>query len=284
MSTRLELPPPRELPTERRREIRAALVRASYQRRHPRRWLVAVPVTVLALLLGLGLGLTRPWEVGTPVVGVPAGTPSLPVEPTPDRTTPSPTPAAPVVPVARETDGGPLSAKAHAKVVDRCLAELDRSTTVTHVYLARRTAISGDVVMFTAADGESYSCSSKDGSGLFDGPGSKTLPLPTPDDEHPALLVDGEGLWTASGKGRVDAHTSAAYRVSDEVASLQTRLSIDGHTGSWFEASRAGGWAWTGATLEYEGTLKHSLQQKYRIDVRAFDADGKRLAVDRTPR
>ena len=284
MSTDLQPPPAREMPVGRRREIRAALVRASHRRRHPRRWLVAAPVAVLALLLGLALA--QPWTLGAPDVGVPAVSPTLPAGPSTDAATPSPTPTptAPVVPAARLTDRGPLSKSDRSRAVSRCLDGLGRATTVATLHFARRTSLSGDAVVFEGRDGISYACSD-DGSGLVAGPMSKMGDLPTPDAKHPVVLIDGEGLSSSSGQGRVDARTSGAYRVTDEVASLQSRLVVDGHAGAWFEASRADGWAWTGATVDYAGTMPRRLPGvDFRVDVRAFDADGKRLAVDRTPR
>ena len=288
MSTRLQPPPPRDMPAHRRREIRTALVRASHRRRHPHRWLVALPVAVLALLLGLGLGLARPWEVGPPVVGVPSPAPTgtaASTVPTPDagRSTPAPSPR-PAVPAARPTDLGPLSKAARSKAVSRCLDGLGRTTTVATLHFARRTALSGDAVVFEGRDGVAYACSD-DGSGLISGPVSKMGDLPAPDAKHPVVLVDGEGLSSASGQGRVDATTSGAYRVTDAVASLQSRLVVDGHAGAWFEASRSDGWAWTGASLNYAGTIPRRLPGvDFRVDVRAFDAAGDRLDVDRTPR
>ena len=281
MSTRLELPPSRGLPEARRREIRAALVAASHRRRHARRWLVTAPIGVLALLLGLGLGVVRPWETREPVVGVPATSPSGPARPTPDPTTSSPTPAAPTVPAARATDRGPLSDAARTNVVSRCLTGLGRSTTVETVHLARRTSTSGDVMLFTGRDGLAYACSDDEAS-LLAGPGLKTRALPEPDAEHPAVRVDGDGLSSGSENGHVSSTTTGAYRVDDEVASLQSRLVVDGHAGPWFEASRAGGWAWTSATVEYTSSRRLTPRADHRVEVRAFDASGNRLGVDRT--
>lgn len=59
MSTRLDLPPERDLPESRRRAIRAELVTATRTPRRRRRpWLVLAPLAALATVLAVVLGLT----------------------------------------------------------------------------------------------------------------------------------------------------------------------------------------------------------------------------------
>ena len=68
------------------------------------------------------------------------------------------------------------------------------------------------------------------------------------------------------------------------MASLQLRLTVEGHTGAWFEASRDGGYAWASASVDYRTTTHGPMPRDFTIEDRAFDAEGHALAIDRTPR
>lgn len=286
MSTRLDLPPERDLPEPRRRAIRAELVRTSRvptRRRRP--WLLVLPAAALATVLAVVLGLTGPGQPAPPVIGVPSASPSTtatPSDPTP-RPTRSPAPA-PAIPAARSTDRGPLGATARMKAISRCLADLDRRTGVAEVHLARRTSTAGDVVLFTGRDGQSYACSSG-GASVYAGSGSKTTPLPAPSRRRPVVRILAPGAGgSRSQDGSASSETEAYYRVGPEVASLQLRLTVQGHTGPWFEASTDGGYAWAAARVEYTTATHGALPHDFTVDDRAFDAAGRPLAIDRTSR
>ncbi|MGI3781024.1 MAG: hypothetical protein ACRYG2_09620 [Janthinobacterium lividum] len=286
MSTRLDLPPERDLPATRHRELRAELLRATRApRRRPgvrRAWRAVVPVALVALVVAVVLGLTQPWVVTPPVVGVPSVSPS--VDPRPTRG-PTSTPApAPAVPTARSIDRGPLDQTARAKAIAMCQSSLGRSTRVAQVHFARRTSTDGDVVLFTGRDGLSYACSAS-GASLYGGSGSTTGPLPEPSRRRPVIRITSPGPGgSRSSNGSARSYTETYYRVGPEVASLQLRLRVEGHTGAWFEASVDGGYAWAAAYVEYSTQKRGAFPHDFTIDDRAFDADGHELAIDRTPR
>lgn len=286
MSSRLDLPPERDLPAVRRREIRTELLRATHpphpRHRRPRAWLLVVPVAVLAALLGLGL--THPWTRTTPVVGLPSPSPAGTTGPTPGRTAPAPVPTpGSSIPAATPIDRGALTPAARTTVTGRCQADLGPRTRVAQVHFARRTSTDGDVVLFTGRDGLSYLCSDAESS-LYDGPGSKTKALKAPDAKHPVVRILEPSLGSSAGHGRHIHRTQAGYRVGPDVVSLQLRLTVDGHRSPWFEASRSDGWAWAGATLEYADAHRLILDADFTVEDRAFDADGHPLAIDRTAR
>ena len=279
MSMRLDLPPDRDLPADRRRELRAGLVRAAHQ--PPRRrttQLVVVPLVVLAVLLGLGL--THPWDRTPPVVGTPSPSP-VRTSTLPDRTTPASAP--PVIPAATPTDRGALNRSGTTATIDRCLTDLPPRTGVTKVHFARRTSTDGDVVLFTGRNGSSYMCS-RSGSSVYDGAGSKTDHLKAPDARHPVIRIFEPGLGGSASSTRHRNDTQTAYRIGPDVASLQMRVTVDGHRSPWFEASRSDEYAWAGAQVEFADTHRLDLDPDFRIEDRAFDTAGHELAIDRTPR
>ena len=284
MSTRLDLPPERDLPESRRRAIRAELVAATRtpdRRRRP--WLVLAPVAVLATVLAVVLGLTRPFDVAPPVVGVPSASPtpqpteSIDWEPLQGRK-PLPNLA---IPPADPIDLGPLPAGARATAIAECQGALGRRNGVTEVHFARRTSTDGDVVLFTDRRGVSYACS-KGGGGQYADNRSAALPRPTR--RHPVFrMFDSGSGGSRSDDGATQGDAHGWYRVGPEVASLQLRLTVEGHTGPWFEASRDGGYAWAAASVDYRTTARGALpREEFTIEDRAFDAEGNELAIDRT--
>lgn len=285
MSTRLDLPPERDLPASRRRAIRVELVaatRAPHRRRRP--WLVVAPLAALVTVLAVVLGLTRPWDPAPPVVGVPSASPS------PSESIdwsvghgrqPLPNPA---LPSAAKIERGPLDAGSRARAIARCQADLDRRTRVAAVHLARRTSTDGDVVLFTGRDGMSYACS-KHGASVYAGNGSKTGPVPAPSRRRPVVRISSPGLGgSRAPDGSASGRSDAPYRVGPEVASLQMRVTVEGRTGPWFEASLEKGYAWASASVTYEATRRGAPPRDFTVEDRAFDDQGHELAIDRTPR
>ena len=67
------------------------------------------------------------------------------------------------------------------------------------------------------------------------------------------------------------------------MASLQVRLTVDGHSGPWFEASIADGYAWAAASLEYSGAKQKDISN-YHLEDRAFDATGHELDINHARR
>jgi len=135
MSSRLDLPPERDLPGERRLEIRAQLLRAARPpRRRLRAQLVVVPLVVLAVLLGLGL--THPRDRTPPVVGTPSPSAAR-TSTAPDRTASAPAP--PAAPAATPTDRGALDRSGTTAAIDRCLTDLPLGR-ASKVHFARRTS------------------------------------------------------------------------------------------------------------------------------------------------
>ena len=65
---------------------------------------------------------------------------------------------------------------------------------------------------------------------------------------------------------------------------MQLRVTVEGHTGPWFEASLADGYAWASASVDYRTKTHGALPRDFTVEDRAFDAEGHELAIDRTPR
>ena len=125
-------------------------------------------------------------------------------------------------------------------------------------------------MLFNGRDGLSYACSSG-GASVCAGSGSKTTPWPAPSRRRPV------------GERVRQQRDEACYRIP-EVASLQLRLTVTGHTSPWFEASAADGYAGAAARVEHRTKTRGALPHDFTIDDRAFDADGHPLAIDRTSR
>ena len=285
MTTPLTPPPERDLPPARRQQIRGAVLQAASPTRSPRRrgWvlpLAAAAAAVAALVLGLGLPRTG----SAPVVSNPtAAAPSL--RQTPSLTTSSsPEPTQAAAPRGVATDRGPLTTAQTRDVVDRCRSDLDRTAGVDVLHFARRTAVDGDVVLFTDSNGLSLLCT-KSGSSTYDGDGSKTRSLPAPTGRRPLVRILNPGLALGGDEdGNIYGSTGTAYRVASSVVSLQMRISIDGHTSPWFEAAIHDGYAYAAASIKFTTSKSLGRQPDYTIQDRAYNSAGDQLKIDRTPR
>lgn len=281
-------PPDRDLPPVRRQQIRVAVLQSASSTRSSqrRRWVFPLAAAmaaaaVTALVLGLGLPRTG----SAPVVANPtAAVPSPSRTPSP-VTSPSPGPTPPATaPRAVVTDRGPLTTAQTRKVIDRCRDDLSRAAGVETLHFARRTAIDGDVVMFTDTNGMSLLCT-KSGSSAYDGEGSKTASLEAPTGQRPLVRIMNPGLALGGDEdGNIYGSTGAAYRVAPSVASLQMRISIDGHTSPWFEAAIHDGYAYAAASIKFKKSGPLDQRPDYTIQDRAYNSAGEQLEIDRTPR
>jgi len=292
MTTSLTPPPDRDLPPVRRRDIRVAVLEATAPTRSRRRgrgrgrerWVfplaAAAVAAVAALVLGLGLARTG----SAPVVANPtAAVPSPRQAPSP-TTTPTPEPTRAAAPRGIVTDRAPLTTAQTRTVVDQCRGDLDRTAGLDTLHFARRTAVDGDVVLFTDSKGMSLLCT-KSGSSAYDGDGSKTGPLPAPTGQRPLVRIMNPGLALGGDEdGNIYGSTGTAYRVAPSVVSLQMRISIDGHTSPWFEAAIHDGYAYAAASIKFTTSEPLGRRPDYTIQDRAYNSAGDQLKIDRTPR
>jgi len=286
MTTPLMPPPERDLPPARRQQIRSAVLRTASPTRSPRRrgWVLPLAAAAAAAVAALVLGLSLPRMGSAPVVSNPtAAVPSLRRAPSPTKTS-SPEPTRAAVPRGVATDRGPLTTAQTRKVVDRCRGDLDRIAGVDVLHFARRTAVDGDVVLFTDSHGLSLLCK-KSGSSTYDGDGSKTGSLPAPSGQRPLVRILDPGLALGGDEdGNIYGSTGTAYRVAPSVVSLQMRISIEGHTSPWFEASIHGGYAYAAASIKFTTSRSLGRRPDYTVQDRAYNSAGDQLKIERTPR
>ena len=183
-------------------------------------------------------------------------------------------------PTATSIDRGSLNRRQVSAAVGVCLRQLGRSTTIDTVHLARRTT-THQVVIFTGTDHISYVCAGADDSTIYDGPNP---PLPGADN-HREPVERLYGTSTATDfdtNGRATTRTTAAYRASPDVASIQLRLVHGATKGPWYPAALHNGYAFAEAHLTYEAdSSQTSLPAGVEVEVedRALDRDGQPLAI-----
>ncbi|MGI3779721.1 MAG: hypothetical protein ACRYG2_03000 [Janthinobacterium lividum] len=289
---RLMPPPQRDLPDADRREIHANLVRTMRGTTHPRRKrLVVVPALALAgvVVAATAVGLNLPGGSGPTVTGVPA--PAGPISTSTAR--PDQTAGSPAVPAAQIIDSGPLNSSVEKKVVENCLHGSPGGGTAAQVHLARQTSIAGPVVLLTDSVGILHLC--RDGMDIVGpsldagGPLGETQ-RPSPTRRLPVVQLTGFAGFGGGSEhgvsGTIKNTATSYYRVGPEVASLQVRLTVDGHTGPWTETIIADGFAWAYASADYSSTEDDhapDITTKTHVDDRAFDAAGHELDINRIP-
>ena len=282
---RLMPPPQRQLSEDVRREIHSALVRTTRATTTTRRRGRAV-VPALALIGVLGaaavVGLNLPGDLGLPGVGVPAPGGPVPTA-TPDHTRSS------AIPAAESIDRGPLSSLTTDEIVNNCLHGSPGGGTAARVHIARQTSIAGPVVVLTDSVKILHLC--RDGMDITGPPLDADGPLgdiqrPSPTQNQPVVQLTG---YTGSGPGRGKSGTitntdTSYYRVGPEVASLQVRLTVDGHTGPWTETIIADGYAWAAASANYPASADDhapDFSTESHVVDRAFDAAGHEHDINR---
>ena len=195
-------------------------------------------------------------------------TPNSPVDPS---TVPDP-------PTAASIDRGPLNRRQASAAVGVCLRQLGRSTTIDTLHLARRTT-THQVVIFTGADHISYVCAGANDSSIYDGPNP---PLPGTDNHRePVERLYGTSTATDTN-GRATTRTTAAYRATPDVASIQLRLVHGATKGPWYPAALYNGYAFAEAHLTYTADSSQTgLPAGVEVEVedRALDRDGQPLAI-----
>ena len=285
---RLLPPPQRNLPQDVRRDIRSALVRTTRTTtRTPRKARVVVPALALTGIVGVAtVGLNLPGHPGLPGTGVPA--PAGPVA----TATPDQTYATSTIPAAESVDRGPLSSAATDAIVKNCLHGSPGGGTAARVHIARQTSTAGPVVVLTDTVGILHLC--RDGSDITGPPLDAGGPLgdiqrPSPTQDQPVVQLTGyagSGSGPAQGEsGTIKNSNMSYYRVGPDVASLQVRLTVDGHTGPWTQAIIADGYAWACASDNYPISEDDPAPDPttIHVDDRAYDAAGNMLDIDRVP-
>jgi len=285
------LPPPqRDLPTHVRREVRGALVRTSQSTSSTQssrsRGRVLVPALALTGLVGAtaAVGLSLPGHLGLPGVGVPAPAGPVPTA-TPDRTAQTSP-----IPAAESIDRGPLSGAATDTIVKNCLHGSPGGGTADRVHIARQSSIGGPVVVLTDSVGILHLC--RDGMDITGPPLDAGGPMgniqrPAPTKRQPVVQLTGfagSGGGPAEGEsGTIKNTDTSYYRVGPEVASLQVRLTIDGHTGPWTQAIIADGYAWACASENYPVSKDDpapDITKEGHVDDRAYNAAGQELDIN----
>ncbi len=290
----LQPPPQRHLPDDVRRDVRGALVRTSRATTSTQgsrgRGRVLVPALALTGLVGAtaAVGLSLPGHLGLPGVGVPAPAGPVPTA-TPDRTgQTSP------IPAAESLDRGPLSSATTDTIIKNCLHGSPGNGTAARVHIARQSSIGGPVVVLTDSVDILHLC--RDGMDITGPPLDAGGPMgdiqrPAPTKRQPVVQLTGfggSGGGPAEGEsGTIENTGSSYYRVGPEVASLQVRLTVDGHTGPWTQAIIADGYAWACASDDYPVSKDDpapDFSAGRHVDDRAFDAAGHELEIDHVSR
>lgn len=286
----LQPPPQRSLPTDVRREVRDALVRNSRPTTSTHcsrgRGRVLVPALALTGLVGAtaAVGLSLPGHLGLPGVGVPA--PAGPVA----TATPGRTAQASPIPAAESIDRGSLSSAATDAIVKNCLHGSPGNGTTDRVHIARQTSIGGGIVVLTDSVGILHLC--RDGMDITGPPLDAGGPLgdterPSPTQSQPVVQLTGYagsgGPALGKSGGTIKNTDTSYYRVGADVASLQVRLTVNGHTGPWTQAIIADGYALAAASADYPVAKDDPAPDltKTHVDDRAFDAAGHELDINR---
>ncbi|MGI3784385.1 MAG: hypothetical protein ACRYG2_26800 [Janthinobacterium lividum] len=284
-------PPQRKLPEDVRRDIRGTLVRTSQARTSTRRpGRVVIPALALTGALGAAavVGLNLPGHLGQRGVGVPA-----PAGPVPTAT-PGQTPATSAIPAAQTIDSGPLSNSTADKIVKDCLHGSPGGGNTARVHIARQTSVAGPVVVLTDTVGILHLCRGDldiVGPPLDAGGPLGDIQRPSPTQDQPVVQLTG---YAGSGSHPAQGHSDTAkntdtsyYRVSPDVASLQVRLTVDGHTGPWTQAIIGDGYAWVCASADYPVSKDDpapDITEESHVEDRAFDAAGHELDINRVHR
>ena len=189
-------------------------------------------------------------------------------------------PAVPDPPTAASIDRGSLNPRQISAAVKVCLHQLNRSTTIDTIHLARGTT-THKVVIFTGGDHISYVCAGANDSKIYDGPNP---PLPGAD-SHREPVERLYGISTTTDvdlNGRATTRTTAAYRATPGVASIQLRL-VQGTTkGPWYPAALHNGYAFGEVHLSYEADSAHTSWPAgvdLEVEDRALDSAGQPLAI-----